>query len=156
MFFTEPKSELQIRMQIAEMLKDKVEHINYEQLCDRAYDWITKGVELPQKEKDPLNDFLTETMRKISESIGDSSDLPKTTEKKNPIIELYEKNKGREIQDLLLPPVVVCGYSIDFDCLIGGTDIPTLDKTSVDDSDFVDKKYERYRYISKTNSGLLT
>lgn len=156
MFFTEPKSELQIRMHIAEMLKDKIEQDNYSELCEKMFIWVTNGIELPQKEKDPLNDFLTETMRKISESIGDSSDLPKPIEKKSPIIELYEKNKGREIQDLLLPPVVVCGYSIDFDCLIGGTDIPTLDKTSVDDSDFVDKKYERYRYISKTNSGLLT
>ena len=156
MFFTEPKSELQIRMHIAELLKDKIEQDNYSELCEKMFVWVTNGIVLPQKEKDPLNDLLTETMKKLSESISDSGDLPKPIEKKNPIIELYEKNKGREIQDLLLPPVVVCGYSIDFDCLIGGTDIPTLDKTSVDDSDFVDKKYERYRYISKTHSGLLT
>lgn len=156
MFFTEPKSELQIRMHIAELLKDKIEQDNYSELCEKMFVWVTNGIVLPQKEKDPLNDLLTETMKKLSESIGDSGDLPKPIEKKIHIIELYEKNKGREIQDLLLPPVVVCGYSIDFDCLIGGTDISTLDKTSVDDSDFVDKKYERYRYISKTHSGLLT
>lgn len=117
---------------------------------------LQKELNYLKKEKDPLNDLLAETMKKLSESIGDSGDLPKPIEKKIPIVELYEKNKGREIQDLLPLPFVVCGYSIDFDCLIAGTDIPTLDKTSVDDSDFVDKKYERYRYIPKTHSGLLT
>lgn len=156
MFFTEPKSELQIRMQIAEMLKDKVEHINYEQLCDRAYDWITKGVELPKKEKDPLNDLLTETIKKISENIGDSGDLPKPIEKKNPIIELYEKNKGRRVLDSDNNAWYICGYSVDFDCLIGGTDSYIGKADVVSDLDVIEIKHERYRYFHKQDPQILT
>lgn len=156
MFFTEPKSELQIRMKIAEMLKDKVEHINYEQLCDRAYDWITKGVELPQKEKDPLNDFLTETMKKLSESIGDSGDLPKSIEKKNPLIELYEKNRERRVLDSDNNAWYICGYSIDFDCLIGGTDSYIGKADVVSDLDVIEINHERYRYFHKQDPQILT
>lgn len=156
MFFTEPKSELQIRMHIAELLKDKIEQDNYSELCEKMFIWVTNGIVLPQKEKDPLNDLLTETMKKLSESIGDSGDLPKPIEKKNPIIELYEKNSGRRVLDSDNNAWCICGYSIDFDCLIGGTDSYIGNADVISDLDFIEIKHERYKYFHKQYPQILT
>lgn len=48
MIFNEPKSELQVRLHIAEMLKDKVEQPNYSELCEKALKFVMDGIELPK------------------------------------------------------------------------------------------------------------
>ena len=71
MIFNEPKSELQVRLHIAEMLKDKIENENYAELCEKAYKFITNGVVLPQTAKDPLE----ETMLNISRAIQNGGNI---------------------------------------------------------------------------------
>lgn len=43
MIFTEPKSELQVRLHVAEVLKDKIECDNYGELCEKMFIYITNG-----------------------------------------------------------------------------------------------------------------
>ena len=52
MIFTEPKSELQVRLHIAEMLIDKIENDNYSELCEKMFIWVTNGIVLPPQEVD--------------------------------------------------------------------------------------------------------
>lgn len=44
MIFNEPKSDIQPRMFVAEMLKDKIECDNYSELCEKAYKFVTNGI----------------------------------------------------------------------------------------------------------------
>lgn len=123
MIFTEPKSELQVRLHIAEMLKDKIENDNYAELCEKAYKFITDGVVLPQTAKDPLE----ETMLNLSKAIqngGNIADalpsMPIKGSKEEELKALASKYLHRVVtyKDI---PCYICGYSVEFNCLIAET-----------------------------------
>lgn len=153
MIFTEPKSELQVRLHIAEMLKDKIENDNYAELCEKAYKFITNGVVLPQTAKDPLE----ETMLNLSKAIqngGNITDalpsMPKVDNKEEKLKELAYKNLKRLVtyKDI---PCYICGYSVEFDYLIAGYNgsygiecFPSPDDKFIDGA-----TYNHYLYVPK-------
>ena len=153
MIFTEPKSELQVRLHIAEMLKDKIENDNYAELCEKAYKFITNGVVLPQTAKDPLE----ETMLNLSKAIqngGNITDalpsMPIKGSKEEELKELANKNLKRLVtyKDI---PCYICGYSVEFDCLIAGTFDNREKGILLGDNDCIlyYAFYDRYFYVPK-------
>ena len=152
MIFTEPKSELQVRLHIAEMLKDKIENDNYAELCEKAYKFITNGVVLPQTAKDPLE----ETMLNLSKAIqngGNISDalpsMPTEGSKEEELKKLANKNllKSVAYNDVVC---YICGYSVEFDCLIAGTfDNRVRCKTISDNDCLLRSHYPYYLYVPK-------
>ena len=153
MIYTEPKSELQVRLHIAEMLKDKIENDNYAELCEKAYKFITNGVVLPQTVKDPLE----ETMLNLSKAIqngGNITDalpsIPKVNNNEEELKELANKNLKRLVtyKDI---PCYICGYSVELDCLIAGTFENSGKGILLGDNDYVlyQAFYDRYFYVPK-------
>lgn len=153
MIFTEPKSELQVRLHIAEMLKDKIECDNYAELCEKMFIWVTNGIVLPQTAKDPLE----ETMLNISKAIqngGSITDalpsMPIKGSKEEELKELANKHLKRLVtyKDI---PCYICGYSVEFDCLIAGyydgKSYPHF--LSLDDKIIDDETYNYYLYVPK-------
>ena len=129
MIFTEPKSELQVRLHIAEMLKDKIECDNYAELCEKAYRFITNGIVLPPQEKDQfaevmkdLTSGLTQAMQvnKQLDDIANSLPKPQTDEKEEKLKELANKHLKRLVTYKGVN-CYICGYSVEFDCLIAET-----------------------------------
>ena len=126
MIYNDGNSELQIRLHIAEMLKDKVEQDNYNELCEKALKFVMNGIELPKFKKTPAEeaaDMFTKTFlfaNPIQDALKElkKGDLPKTKEEE--LKELANKHLKRLVtyKDI---PCYICGYSVDFDCLIAGT-----------------------------------
>lgn len=159
MIFTEPKSELQVRLHIAEMLKDKIENDNYAELCEKAYKFITNGIVLPPQEKDAfaevvkdLTSGLTQAMQvnKQLDDIANSLPKPQTNEKEEKLKELANKNLKRLVtyKDI---PCYICGYSVEFDCLIAGTFLSTEKGIILGDNDCILHKadYEQFIFVPK-------
>ena len=128
MIFNEPKSELQVRLHIAEMLKDKIENDNYAELCEKAYKFITNGITLPPQEKDHFAEVMKNLTSGLTQAIqngGNITDalpsMPIKGSKEEELKELAEKYKGKHIT-YREAPCYICGYSVEFDCLIAGTD----------------------------------
>ena len=151
MIFTEPKSELQVRLHIAEMLKDKIENDNYAELCEKAYKFITNGVVLPQTAKDPLE----ETMLNLSKAIqngGNISDalpsMPIKGSKEEELKELANKNLKRLVtyKDI---PCYICGYSVEFDCLIAGTHDTNIEGVTLSNTDMILAVFANNFYVPK-------
>ena len=152
MIFTEPKSELQVRLHIAEMLKDKIENDNYAELCEKAYKFITNGVVLPQTAKDPLEETMLNLSKAIQNggNIAESLPKPQTDDKECKLKELAEKNIGREVTGKEFPRYI-CGYSIEFDCLIAGTLNNTEKGVTLGDTDCLlhNPNFRSYYYVPK-------
>lgn len=159
MIFTEPKSELQVRLHIAEMLKDKIENDNYAELCEKAYKFITNGVVLPPQEKDAfaevmkdLTSGLTQAMQanKQLDDIANSLPKPQIDDKECKLKELAEKNIGREVTGKEFPRYI-CGYSVEFDCLIAGTFNNTEKGVTLGDTDYLlhNPNFRNYFYVPK-------
>lgn len=153
MIFTEPKSELQVRLHIAEMLKDKIENDNYAELCEKAYKFITNGIVLPQTAKDPLE----ETMLNLSNAIqngGNITDaLPSMPIKGSKKVELKEL-ANKHLKKLVTYKGVncyICGYSVEFDCLIAGHNNGSGSGCFLSPDDkFIDgATYNHYLYVPK-------
>lgn len=153
MIFNEPKSELQVRLHIAEMLKDKIENENYAELCEKAYKFITNGVVLPQTAKDPLE----ETMLNISKAIqngGNIADalpsIPKVNNNEEELKELANRNLKRVVTHKDIP-CYICGYSVEFDCLIAGTFENRGNGILLGDNDCILYQgfYNKYFYVPK-------
>lgn len=125
MIYTDGTSELHIRLHIAEMLKDKVEQPNYSELCEKALKFVMDGIELPKIKKTPAEeaaDMFTKTFlfgNPLQDALKElkKDNLPKTKEEE--LKELANKNLKRLVtyKDT---PCYICGYSVDFDCLIAG------------------------------------
>lgn len=151
MIFTEPKSELQVRLHIAEMLKDKIGCDNYAELCEKAYKFITNGIVLPQTAKDPLE----ETMLNLSKAIqngGNITDalpsMPKVDSKEEELKELANKNLCKLVR-WKDEPCYICGYSVDFDCLIVGTHDTSIVGDTISNTDTILSVCARYFYVPK-------
>lgn len=157
MIFTEPKSELQVRLHIAEMLKDKIENDNYAELCEKAYKFITNGVVLPPQEKDQFAEVMKNLTSGLTQAIqngGNIADalpsMPIKGSKDEELKELAKKNLKRVViyKDI---PCYICGYSVEFDCLIAGTFENRGNGILLGDNDYVlyQAFYDRYFYVPK-------
>lgn len=156
MISTEPKSELQVRLHIAEMLKDKVEQPNYSELCEKALKFVMDGIELPKIKKTPAEeaaDMFTKTFlfgNPLQDALKElkKGDLPKT--KEDELKELANKHLKRLVtyKDI---PCYICGYSVEFDCLIAGTFENNGKGILLGDNDYILHQafYNRHFYVPK-------
>lgn len=157
MIFNEPKSDIQLRMFVAEMLKDKIECDNYAELCEKAYKFITNGIALPPQEKDQFAEVMKNLASGLTQAmqnggnIADSLPKPKieTDEKEEELKNLYVKHGNKEIiwkGEICF----ICGYSTEFDCFIAGCQKPCLGNSiSIDDKVFDPGVYRSYFYVPK-------
>lgn len=155
MIFTEPKSELQVRLHIAEMLKDKIENDNYLELCEKAYKFITNGVVLPPQEEDAFAKVMSNLTSGLTQAIQNGGNivesLPKSQidDKKEELKNLYLKHAGRAIV-WNGETCFIYGYSTEFDCLIAGCrKIGLGNSISKDDMLFDNGTYNSYFYVPK-------
>lgn len=78
MIYTDGTSELHTRLHIAEMLKDKVEQPNYNELCEKVLKFVLDGIELPKIKKTPAEeaaDMFTKTFlfaNPIQDTVGEA------------------------------------------------------------------------------------
>ena len=100
MIYNDGTSELQIRLHIAEMLKDKVEQPNYSELCEKALKFVLDGIELPKFKKTPAEeaaDMFTKTflfanpLQDALKELG-KGDLPKPKEEKQKLFDAIKEN----------------------------------------------------------------
>lgn len=156
MIYTDGTSELHIRLHIAEMFKDKVEQPNYNELCEKVLKFVLDGIELPKIKKTPAEeaaDMLTKTFlfaNPIQDALKElkKGDLPKT--KEDELRELANKNLKRLVtyKDI---PCYICGYSVEFDCLIAGTLDNTEKGVTLSDTDYLlhNPNFRNYFYVPK-------
>lgn len=154
MIYTDGTSELHIRLHIAEMLKDKVEQPNYSELCEKALKFVMDGIELPKIKKTPAEeaaDMFTKTFlfaNPIQDALKElkKGDLPKT--KEDELKELAYKNLKRLVtyKDI---PCYICGYSVDFDCLIAGTHDTNIKGVTLSNTDMILAVFAHYFYVPK-------
>ena len=126
MIYNDGNSELHIRLHIAEMLKDKVEQPNYNELCEKALKFVLDGIELPKIKKTPAEeaaDMFTKTFlfaNPIQDALKEleKGELPKSKED-----ELKDTAKRWDRYCITHKGHLcyICGYSTEFNCLIAGT-----------------------------------
>lgn len=156
MIYTDGTSELHIRLHIAEMLKDKVEQPNYNELCEKALKFVMDGIQLPKIKKTPAeeaSDMFTKTFlfaNPLQDALKDlkKGDLPKT--KEGELKELANKHLKRLVTYKNIP-CYICGYSVEFDCLIAGYNVgkSVACFLSLDDKLIDDATYTYYTYVPK-------
>lgn len=154
MIYNDGNSELQIRLHIAEMLKDKVEQDNFEELCEKALRFVMNGIELPKVKKNPMEeaaDMLSKTFlfsNPLQDAIKDlnKGDLPKSQEEE--LKELANNHLKRLVtyKDI---PCYICGYSVDFDCLIAGTHDTNIEGVTLSNTDMILAVFANYFYVPK-------
>lgn len=154
MIYNDGNSELHIRLHIAEMLKDKFEQDNFEELCNKMLRFVMNGIELPKVKKNPMEE-ATEMLSKtfvfpnpLQEALKEleKGDLPKS--KTDELKELCEKNihKSCVIKN---HKCFICGYSVEFDCLIAGTFEDCDDSIKIGDNDVIIQPCKHYFYVGK-------
>lgn len=156
MIFTEPKSELQVRLHIAEMLKDKIENDNYAELCEKAYRFITNGIALPPQEKDQFAEVMKNLTSGLTQAIrngGNITDalpsMPIKGSKEEELKELANKHLKKRVTYKGVN-CYICGYSVDFDCLIAETFDEIAGNVLLSDQDCVlCHDYPFYLYVPK-------
>ena len=154
MIYNDGTSELHIRLHIAEMLKDKVEQPNYSELCEKALKFVLDGIELPKIKKTPAEeaaDMFTKTFlfdNPIQDALKElkKGDLPKTKEEE--LKELANKHLKRLVtyKDI---PCYICGYSVDFDCLIAGTHDTNIEGVTLSNTDMILAVFANNFYVPK-------
>lgn len=154
MIYTDGTSELHIRLHIAEMLKDKVEQPNYSELCEKALKFVMDGIELPKIKKTPAEeaaDMFTKTFilaNPIQDALKElkKGDLPKTKGYK--LRELANNNLKRLVtyKDI---PCYICGYSVEFDCLIAGTNDTKIEGVTLSNTDMILAVFVNNFYVPK-------
>ena len=156
MIFNDGNSELHIRLHIVEMLKDKVEQANYEELCNKVLKFVLNGIEIPKIKKDPMEEMsnvlnksfpLMANFSRVLEEIAGEENSLRT--KEDELKDLF-KNKQNTCFLYRGCTCFLCGYSTEFNCLIAGTTVDyensnTLGKTDVTDG----TNYRSYFYIPK-------
>lgn len=158
MIFNEPKSDIQLRMFVAEMLKDKIECDNYAELCEKAHKFITNGIALPPQEKDQfaevmknLTSGLTQAIQanKQLDDIANSLPKPQTNDTEEKLKDLANRNLKRSVTYKGVN-CYICGYSVDFDCLIAETFDEIAGNVSLSDNDCIlCHDYPFYLYVPK-------
>lgn len=154
MIYNDGNSELQIRLHIAEMLKDKVEQDNFEELCNKVLRFVMDGIELPKFKKTPAEEaaeMLSKTflfanpLQDALKELG-KGDLPKPKEEE--LRELANKHLKRLVtyKDI---PCYICGYSTEFNCLIAGTNDECDDSIKIGDTDVIIQPCDHYFYVGR-------
>lgn len=154
MFINDFNSELNIRLHIAEMLKDKIEQENYAKLCEKALGFVMNGITLPKVKKNPMEeaaDMLSKTFvfpNPLQEALKEieKGDLPKS--KTEELKELCEKHI-HEIIIVKNHKCFICGYSKDFDCLIAGTNDDCDSSDKIGENDVIIQPCKHYFYVGK-------
>lgn len=154
MIFNEPKSDIQLRMFVAEILKDKIECDNYAELCEKAYKFITNGIVLPPQEKDEFAEVMKNLTSGLTRAIQNGRDItdelplmPIKGSREQELKELANKYLCKHIQ-WKDTACIICGYSVEFDCLIAGTHtVANGDKLS--DTDVIFSVCANYFYVPK-------
>ena len=157
MIYNDGNSELHIRLHIAEMLKDKVEQPNYNELCEKALKFILNGIELPKVKKTPAEeaaDMFAKTFlfaNPIQDALKElnKGDLPKA---KDELQELCKKHTHKIIF-VKNHNCFICGYSKDFDCLIAGTNDDCDISDKIGENDVIIQPYKHYFYVRKNIVG---
>lgn len=158
MFINDLNSELNIRLYIAEILKDKIEQENYTELCEKAFRFIMDGITLPKVKKTPAEeaaDMFNKTFlfaNPIQEALKEieKGDLPKA--KADELKELCEKHI-HEIIIVKCHKCFICGYSKDFDCIIAGTNDDCDNSDKIGENDVIIQPYKHYFYVGKNIVG---
>ena len=152
MIFTEPKSELQVRLHIAEVLKDKIECDNYSELCEKMFIWVTNGIVLPPTAKDPLEETMLNFSKAIQNGGNIVDSLPQVPQLNYKEVvtlqELANKNSKRMI-NYKDENFFICGYSLEFDCLIAGNDNKNVESVKLGHTDVLFDIFSRYIYVPK-------
>lgn len=153
MIYNDGNSELHIRLHIAEMLKDKIEQDNYIELCERAFIFVTNGIDLPKVKKNPLDeavDMLAKSMKQIQTDMSSAYIIGETapSEKESELKKAAKRWQGycfTHKNHLCF----ICGYSDEFNCLIAGTYDECDNADTLGRSDFIldVNKYRGYFYI---------
>lgn len=154
MIYNDGNSELHIRLHIAEMLKDKVEQSNFEELCNKVLRFVMNGIELPKIKKNPVEE-ATEMLSKtflfsnpLQDALKDlnKGDLPKTKEEE--LKELANKHLKRLVKYKDIP-CYICGYSVEFDCLIAGTHDTNIEGVTLSNTDMILAVFANNFYVPK-------
>ena len=138
MIYNDGNSELHIRLHIAEMLKDKVEQDNFEELCEKVLKFVMDGIELPKIKKNPMEE-AAEMLSKLATS-GlheiEKVELPKKDTKENEL-ESVAKTWNGYCLTRKGHLCYICGYSTEFNCLIAGTYDECDNADTLGRSDFI-------------------
>jgi hypothetical protein len=154
MIYNDGNSELHIRLHIADMLKDKVEQDNYNELCEKALKFVMNGIELPKIKKTPAEeaaDMFTKTFL-FSNPLQDAlkelkkGDLPKSND--DELKELCDKNIHESVL-VYNHKCFICGYSTEFDCLIAGTNEDCDNDVKIGENDVIIQPCKHYFYVGK-------
>lgn len=154
MIYTDGTSELHIRLHIEEMLKDKVEQPNYSELCEKVLKFVLDGIELPKIKKTPAEeaaDMFTKTFlfaNPIQDALKElkGGDLPKTKEEE--LKELAYKHLKRLVTYKGIS-CYICGCSVDFDCLIAGTNDTNIEGVTLSNTDVILAVFANNFYVPK-------
>lgn len=152
MIYNEGNSELNIRLHVAEMLKDMIEQDNYEELCNKALKFIIDGIDLPKIKKSSIeeaSDFLVNTM-----SITKFEEIEPEEEFQ---LSVKETELERLCKDNILKKVIfkdhecyVCGYSPELDSIILGSSEEFKGNITLYDNDvLLNYQFDYYYLISK-------
>lgn len=154
MIYNDGNSELHIRLHIAELLKEKVEQDNFDELCNKMLRFVMNGIELPKVKKNPMEEAtemlsktfvfpnsLQEALKELEKGV-----LPKS--KTDELKELCEKHI-HEIIIVKNHKCFICGYSKEFDCIIAGTNDDCDDDVKIGENDVIIQPYKHYFYVGK-------
>lgn len=158
MIYNDGNSELHIRLHIAEMLKDKIEQDNFEELCEKALKFVMNGIELPKVKKNPMEEAADMLSKTFLFPKFDKNSFDKMIKE----IEGGEipKSKGGELKELCEKHIhescviknhtcFICGYSTEFDCLIAGTNDECDDSIKIGDTDVIIQPCDHYFYVGR-------
>ena len=159
MIYNDGNSELHIRLHIAELLKDKVEQDNFDDLCNKMLRFVMNGITLPKVKKNPMDEaaeMLSKTFvfpNPLQEALKEleKGALPESKEDK--LKELYEKHKAK-IVSFKNHECSICGYSPEFDCLIAGTNDDCDNCDKIGENDVIIQRCRHYFYVGKDIIGM--
>jgi hypothetical protein len=134
------------------MLKDKIENDNYTELCEKAYRFITNGIVLPPQEEDAFAKVMSNLTSGLTQAIqnGGIPSMPIKGSKEEELKELTNKNLKRLVTYKGVN-CYICGYSVEFDCLIAGTLNDTEKGVTLGDTDYLlhNPNFRNYFYVPK-------
>lgn len=152
MIYNDGNSELNIRLHIAEMLKDMIEQDNYEELCNKALKFIMDGIDLSKVKKSSLeeaSDLLANIQITKFEEIEPEEEFQ---------IPVKETELERLCKDNILKKVTyknhkcyVCGYSPELDSIILGSNEEFEGNITLYDTDILLNYQFDYHYLISKN-----
>lgn len=134
-------SELHVRLYVLELLKDYVREDDFDDLLDKALDFVMEGVSIPKvPAKDTTMSDISRSIIALTTGIGLDGKVGKS-----PLESAYDRCKMRYVFDPRNRDIhgVVVGYSNDFNSLVAVCDEGSRKGIDRGPSDFVDVD-ERY------------